>query len=618
MVSTLSYAPPLGFNRQQQLGVAAPQNRAGFKVDQVGIIRQETTDEFGKTHKSPTVTLVQDVNRTIIYTEEPWINSQGQKTTKSFNVGCIEGDLPKGIELNVISGKDGRLVQLKITPKVPNDLKSLMGKSFLIPEGAELTWQYKGKPLSIKLFATQRTVKFSLSDYDNLSNYCSRKDPKLYQRNNTNPADPAFISLLSVGGAGSRLFPLSSATQCDAILPDGSTRSALPANAKPAGWLPGENKTMVGRALYYLTLAGVKKVYAPTVNINAPETVKTAMKAAAKDIKKETDVALKIKFIDEHRLAGQSSYVPDLWKKLAEKQDQQTGEKRLPYVISDFPDATYFPYPPYQDMMDEVRSELETEQEDSEQKAFDGWILAKTVEKNQLSELVNKYGETTWINHDNNHPENDGLLIGMHEKPKSVEEAQTLATEDLKNYNTTYHSSLAEADELIGYRLGTEIYSPELLKVACTNPENQDYPLIAERNPKGAVKLVNDKPIYSMYNVFHAVGTGTIFKDNDKEERVRVKILPLKNEYKWMDMGNIHGYLDTVRQLYYCLTGQRLRPEERHIPYPIGGKLEAEKTDNKSVYGKDVFNTMKKQLAIHTTGAVMLVDLNHIDKLNND
>ena len=589
--------------------------RSGFDAKQAGIVIQKTHDEFDTCHTSPSIDLATRDDKTFIYANEPWVNSFGVETTKSIQVGYIQGELPEGMALNVISGKDGRVVQLAVEDSTLEALQPLEGKSFLVPEGGQLCLNYHNKPLTIKLNATNRTVLFSKADYEQLGQYCSKSEPKLYKRDKEDETDPAFISLLSVGGAGSRLFPLSSATACDATLPDGTTRPALPAHAKPAGWLPGENKTMVGRALYYLTLAGVKKVYTPTVNINAPETVKAAINVAEKDIKKKTGVKLNVKQIDEDRLAGQSSYVPTLWEdKLKAKYE---AGKRIPYVISDFPDATYFPYPPYQEMMDEVRTELKAEQAESKNKPFDGWVLAKTIDKKNLGELVNKYGETTWIKHDDNHPENDGLLIGMHEKPKSVKDAKKFAEADLTSYNERYDSNLNEDDEIIGYRLGTEIYGPELLKAACTN-QADEYPLIADRNKEGKIILAKGKPIYSMYNVFQAVGKGEVVKEEEKTTPVKVKVIPLPTNYKWMDMGNIHGYLDTVRQLYYCLTGKYLRFEERHVPYVIGGQLQptGEATEEVTLYGQDVIKTIKETLNMKTIGAVMLVDLNHPDRLN--
>ena len=173
-------------------------------------------------------------------------------------------------------------------------------------------------------------------------------------------------------------------------------------------------------------------------------------------------------------------------------------------------------------------------------------------------------------------------------------------------------------EEGVGFRLGTEVYGSKLLKVACEQ-QNDGHELLADRDEKGNVKLVNKLPIYSMYNVFHAVGEGTIVEDANNPKPLNVQVMQLPETYQWADMGNYFGYLNTVRQLTYCKHGDVLRSEKRGVPYPIGGTMNIDKKtgkiDREALYGKGVIDLFK-QLDLRTVGAVALVDPSHPDRLN--
>ncbi|MCS6267757.1 MAG: hypothetical protein H2174_09355 [Vampirovibrio sp.] len=594
MINT-AFSATLKFNQPNQLTVLNPPNRSGFKVAQAGIIEQDSTDEFNKKANVPTVKLEQNgfLRTEIVLNDKE----------KRIEAGYITGTLPKWIELNAISGKDGPFIQLLIRKDATEPLKPLAGKSLIIPAGGSVKL---GSTFEATLYKKHENqpADFSVKDYEPLQGYCQITDPDPYQAK-TNEEDEntlTFWANLPIGGAGSRLFPLSSPDEVMAKLEKGKERYALPAGGKPAGWLPCDGKSMVGRALYYLALAGVTTVFAPIVTSSAPESIKQALKNAKETIKDKLKVELEIEQIKEERLGGQSSYLPDLWKdELSELKEEKLKKT---YIINEFPDATYFPYPPYQEMMEKVQEAY------NNKTPLDGLVLVKPVEN--VEELVKKYGETTYN-------KTTSELLGMHEKPQSVAQAKIFATEDMERYNQKHTDHpMKEADEGVGFRLGTEIYGSELLKVACKE-QKDGYELLADRYENGNVKLVKNKPIYSMYNVFHAVGEGTVVKKKNKPKSLNVQVMELPETYQWADMGNYFGYLNTVRQLTYCKHGDVLRSEPRGVPYPIGGTLKIDeatgKIDREALYGEGVINLFD-QLKLQTVGAVALVDPSHPDRLN--
>jgi hypothetical protein len=606
MINT-AFSATLKFNQPNQLTVLNPPNRSGFKVAQAGIIEQDSTDEFNKKANVPTVKLEQNgFLRTEIV-----LNDKGKRIEAGYITGTLP--FPKSIELNVISGKDGPFIQLMIPEDTTEQLKPLAGKSLIIPRGGSVKlggssffgFVNPSNTFEATLYKDDKKQPpdFSTTDYDSLKKYCEMPAPKPYTpKTNQNETPLTFLANVPIGGAGSRLFPLSSAEEVQATLANGSTRYALPAGGKPASWLPCEGNSMVGRALYYLALAGVTTIFAPIVTSSAPQSINKALNNAQETIKDKLKVDLEIEQIEEDRLGGQSSYIPDLWKdELSELKEEKLKKT---YIINEFPDATYFPYPPYQEMMEKVQEAY------NNKTPLDGLVLVKPVKN--VEELVKKYGETTY-----NRTTNE--LLGMHEKPKSVEEAHRFATEDMQRYNQKHpNAEMSKEEEGIGFRLGTEIYSSELLKVACKKQED-GYELLADRYENGNVKLVKNKPIYSMYNVFHAIGKGTVLKDKNEPESLNVQVMELPEDSQWADMGNYLGYLNTVRLLTYCKYEDVLRYKKRGVPYPIGGTLKIDeatgKIDREALYGEGVINLFD-QLKLQTVGAVALVDPSHPDRLN--
>jgi len=584
----------------------SPNTRSGFKTNQAGIIVQNVTDEFGKPADVPTIKLEQNgFPRTEIL-----LCSKGT----TWTVGYITGTLPEGMECNVISGKDGPFIQLMVPEGTKNALKPLAGKSLIIPAGGsvKLGSPFFGfvNPFDKRAFEAalykndkKQPPDFSAKDYEPLQDYCKMSDPTPYQAETNEDEEPlTFWANFPIGGAGSRLFPLSSPDVVEATLEDGTKRYALPAGGKPAGWLPCDGKSMAGRSLYYLALAGVTTILAPTVNSSAPKSIQQTLRNAKANVADKLNIDLDITQIKEDRLGGQSSYLPDLWKDKVEILSKD--EKKNTYIINEFPDATYFPYPPYQEMIKKVQEAY------NDETPLDGLVLVKPVE--DVEALVKKYGETTYN-------KCTGELLGMHEKPKSVEEAKRFAQEDRIRYNTKHpEDEMTPEDEGIGFRLGTEIYSSNLLKVTCSE-QKDGHELLADRDENGNVKLVNNKPIYSMYNVFHAIGEDAVGTDG---KPLNVQVMELPKTYQWADMGNYFGYLNTVRQLTYCNNADVLRYKKRGVPYPIGGKMQRDKDtkqiNREALYGKGVIDVFDKVLSLQTTGAVALVGSQHTDTLSDD
>ena len=127
------------------------------------------------------------------------------------------------------------------------------------------------------------------------------------------------------------------------------------------------------------------------------KSIKKALENAKNTIKAKLEVELDIQQIKENRLGGQSSYIPKLWNEEMKHLDDEALKKT--YIINEFPDATYFPYPPYQAMMEKVQEAY------NKDKPLDGLVLVKPVEN--VEELVKKYGETTYN-------KTTGELLGMH------------------------------------------------------------------------------------------------------------------------------------------------------------------------------------------------------------
>lgn len=585
---------PVMFNLRS--GVSSLSKPVGIQSASVGTVVQTSTDEFGDTSYSLPFVLGQ-INQNTVGID---LLTPNKKTDYPLivPVGVATGTLPEDSQLNVVSGKDGVLAQLKFNRvmRFNNPWHVLANKSLIVPEGGSLTIGDPQRPMDAKnpYFRVELTGRKPTVALESSSAVLECDNSPEVARSQADEA-VKFELLFPIGGAGSRLFPLSSPVAYKATLADGSTREAFEALAKPACWLPCKGESMIGRALYYFAQAGITTVHAPIVNGSAPESIQSALENAEKNVEKRLNVTLAVTPIMENRLGGQSSYVPELWETKLKPQ-YEAGET-VPYMFNEFCDATFLPKPPYEAMMAKVRTEKP-----------DGLVLVKPVEK--LEELVNKYGETTYS-------KKTGELLGMHEKPKTLEIAQQFAQQDLDHYNQTHEEQLSLADEGIGFRLGTEVYGPELLKAACTQQED-GYPLLADRNSKGEVRLTNGLPIYSMYNVFHAVGNGTAPKKGD-DTALDVKVMELPTQTQWLDMGNYNAYMQAVAQLYQCEYNQAHHPEEgQHLPIPIGAKQFINRDNSinhNQLYGKGVL-PLFEATSLRTNGAVALVDPKQLNSTN--
>jgi hypothetical protein len=584
---------PISFN---PFSVSSPSKLVGIQQASVGTVLQTSTDEFGITSNAPHFSLVQQKPDTVAINLLTPDKNTGK--TVSVPVGVATGTLPEDSQLNVVSGKDGVLAQLKFNRvmRFNNPWHVLANKSLIVPEGGSLTIGDPQRPMDAKIpyfhvDLTGRKLAIAL-DATAIPSVCDTT-PEVTR--SQADEDVKFELLFPIGGAGSRLFPLSSPVAYKATLADGSTREAFEALAKPACWLPCKGESMIGRALYYFAQAGITTVHAPIVNGSAPQSIQSALQKAETNVEKRLNVNLTVNQIMEDRLGGQSSYVPELWETKL-KLLYEAGET-VPYMFNEFCDATFLPAPPYEAMMNKVRTEKP-----------DGLVLVKPVE--QLDELVNKYGETTYS-------KKTGELLGMHEKPKTLEIAKQFAQQDLDHYNHTHEQQLSSADEGVGFRLGTEVYGAELLKAACTEQED-GYPLLADRSSKGEVRLTNGLPIFSMYNVFHAVGNGTAPKKAD-DTALDVKVMELPKQTQWLDMGNYNAYMQAVAQLYQCEYNQTHHPAEgQHLPIPIGATQFVNRDNSlnhNQLYGKGVL-PLFKATNLNTTGAVALVDSKQLNSIN--